>query len=426
MATSDKDFKVKNGLVVQGTTATVNGNNVLTDASSIDDLVDVNTAGATDGQALIYNASTEAWIPGVGATGPTGPTGSTGDPSNVTGPTGATGPTGSTGPTGPTGASALWNFTGTYGGGTAYAIGDVATYEGQTWYRIHANGGNVGDTPAEGTFWTLLAAEGATGPTGAEGATGPTGPEGATGPTGSTGPESTVTGPTGATGPTGPAGSGSGSAYITGPTAPTAPSAGALWFNTSNGLSSIYYNDGDTSQWVSLSEAGITGPMGPPGSLIMDISESSPTGPTAGQVWYESGEGKLYFYYEDINSSQWVEIASTKGPTGSPGLSPIFSRQGTLAPGTGLHRLYVERSGIISVVRASVGNPSQGTAIVLDILKNESTILSSPLQIAPGEYTSVGTISANSVSAGDYFTVDITQVGSVTPGDNLTVTLTII
>jgi hypothetical protein len=70
------------------------------------------------------------------------------------------------GETGDAGADALWNFTGAYSGGSAYAIGDVATYDGQTWYRINANGGNVGDTPAEGTFWTLIAAEGATGPTG--------------------------------------------------------------------------------------------------------------------------------------------------------------------------------------------------------------------------------------------------------------------
>jgi hypothetical protein len=50
-----------------------------------------------------------------------------------------------------------FNFTGAYGVGTAYAVGDVATYEGQTWYRINSNGGNVGDTPVEGSFWTLIA-----------------------------------------------------------------------------------------------------------------------------------------------------------------------------------------------------------------------------------------------------------------------------
>ena len=64
------------------------------------------------------------------------------------------------GPQGDPGDPALWNFTGAYSGGAAYAIGDVATYLGQTWYRLNANGGNTGDTPAEGTFWTLIAAEG--------------------------------------------------------------------------------------------------------------------------------------------------------------------------------------------------------------------------------------------------------------------------
>jgi hypothetical protein len=50
----------------------------------------------------------------------------------------------------------IFNFTGAYGGGTAYAIGDVATYEGKNWYRINANGGTVGNVPAEGDFWTLI------------------------------------------------------------------------------------------------------------------------------------------------------------------------------------------------------------------------------------------------------------------------------
>jgi hypothetical protein len=61
------------------------------------------------------------------------------------------------------GVDALWNFTGAYGGGTSYAVGDIATYNGQTWYRIDANGGNVGDTPSEGTFWTLISSKGADG-----------------------------------------------------------------------------------------------------------------------------------------------------------------------------------------------------------------------------------------------------------------------
>ena len=71
-------------------------------------------------------------------------------------------PKGADGTNGTNGADALWNYTGEYSGGASYAVGDIATYDGQLWYRIGANGGNVGDTPSPG-FWNLLAAKGADG-----------------------------------------------------------------------------------------------------------------------------------------------------------------------------------------------------------------------------------------------------------------------
>jgi hypothetical protein len=61
LATSNKDFRVKNGLVVEGTTATVNGNNVLTTASDINDLADVNTSGVADGDTLVYSTISQTW-----------------------------------------------------------------------------------------------------------------------------------------------------------------------------------------------------------------------------------------------------------------------------------------------------------------------------------------------------------------------------
>jgi hypothetical protein len=182
----------------------------------------VGSTGATGPQGIQGN---EGLVGASGATGPqgiqgvqgfTGAVGATGSAGSA-GATGATGPTGPEGPTGPTGANALWNFTGAYNVGASYAVGDVATYGGQTWYRINANGGNTGDTPVEGTFWTLLSASGDigfTGPTGVTGATGPQGlpgSDGWTGPvgaTGSTGPQgATGAGATGATGPAGAGGS---------------------------------------------------------------------------------------------------------------------------------------------------------------------------------------------------------------------------
>lgn len=67
MSTSNKDFKVKNGLVVAGSTATVNGNDILTTASSIDSLSDVVITTASSGQVLKYNGTN--WVNGTDNTG---------------------------------------------------------------------------------------------------------------------------------------------------------------------------------------------------------------------------------------------------------------------------------------------------------------------------------------------------------------------
>jgi hypothetical protein len=61
LATSNKDFKIKNGLIVEGDSATVNGNDVLTSASSIDDLDDVSITTPADTQVLAYESATSLW-----------------------------------------------------------------------------------------------------------------------------------------------------------------------------------------------------------------------------------------------------------------------------------------------------------------------------------------------------------------------------
>ena len=64
----------------------------------------------------------------------------------------------------------------TYSGGTSYAIGDLAVFNGQLFYRKDAHGGNTGDTPFDGSdFWDLLAAKGEQGETGLQGEQGPAG-----------------------------------------------------------------------------------------------------------------------------------------------------------------------------------------------------------------------------------------------------------
>ena len=98
------------------------------------------------------------------------PQGPQGDP-GADGADGSDGAQGDPGLPGADGADALWNYTGEYNGGASYAVGDIATYDGQLWYRYNSNGGNVGDTPSPG-LWNLLAAKGADGADGATGSQG--------------------------------------------------------------------------------------------------------------------------------------------------------------------------------------------------------------------------------------------------------------
>jgi|DEB0MinimDraft_10_1074344.scaffolds.fasta_scaffold03629_4 hypothetical protein len=89
-----------------------------------------------------------------------------------------------------------------------------------------------------------------------------------------------------------PAGGGGGSIEISS-TAPASPSAGDLWWDSDNGNLYIYYDDGDSQQWVAAN-----GPQ-------VFVGTSAPDG-YQGQLWFDSTEGKVYIYYDDGSSSQWV------------------------------------------------------------------------------------------------------------------------
>jgi hypothetical protein len=117
-----------------------------------------------------------------GEQGPQGEQGIQGEQGvqGVKGDTGSQGPTGPQGPQGipgEDGEDALWNFRGAFDSENSYAVGDVVTYLGQTWYCIVASGPN--STPGSGN-WTLLAAKGS------QGDIGPEGPQGEQGIAGET------------------------------------------------------------------------------------------------------------------------------------------------------------------------------------------------------------------------------------------------
>ena len=91
--------------------------------------------------------------------------------------------------------------------------------------------------------------------------------------------------------------------------APSSPVDGDLWWKSDDGVLKIYYDDGNTTQWVDAS------PAGSGGGATVTTSDTAPSSPTDGDLWWKSDEGKLKVYYQDADSSQWVDAAPTTPTT---------------------------------------------------------------------------------------------------------------
>ena len=98
-------------------------------------------------------------------------------------------------------------------------------------------------------------------------------------------------------------------------TSPTGNVDGTLWWDSDDGTLRVYYDDGNSSQWVeAVSNGGLSG-------TVVDTSPVAPLTPQDGQLWWDSDTGDLKVYYADNDSSQWVGATSTTvGFTGSQGV----------------------------------------------------------------------------------------------------------
>ena len=90
-------------------------------------------------------------------------------------------------------------------------------------------------------------------------------------------------------------------------TAPTSPTDGDLWWKSDDGKLKVYYDDGNSAQWVDASPAG-------GGGTSVTVSETAPTSAAAGDLWWKSDEGRLKIYYTDATpDSQWVDATPQIG-----------------------------------------------------------------------------------------------------------------
>jgi hypothetical protein len=121
-----------------------------------------------------------------------------------------------------------------------------------------------------------------------------------------------ATGPTGPTGATGPIGK-----FVTSDTAPTSPVSGDAWFNSNRGKTYVYYNDGDSSQWVQIGSAQ----AGAPGVANRNVILNS-----AFDIW-QRGTTVTNPSNGSILADRWLMIYD------GTGLTKTVSRQ-TFTPGS--------------------------------------------------------------------------------------------
>jgi hypothetical protein len=149
-------------------------------------------------------------------------------------------------------------------------------------------------------------------------------------------------------------------------------------------------------------------PSGPSGTptvveehVLNDFKDVNTTGVTAGQ-------------YLSWNGTNWVPRTAPLYGT------RVYQLEGRLSLKSGLSRWYAHEALTVVKIKAQVDIAPAGSDIVCVVKQNGSVVLT--FSISAGTvYNPINNINITAAED-DFFTVDLTQVGSTTPGQNLLVT----
>jgi hypothetical protein len=106
-----------------------------------------------------------------------------------------------------------------------------------------------------------------------------------------------------------------------------------------------------------------------------------------------------------------------------------FSFTGPIHVATGNLRIPIAVAGTITTVMVSVGSAPAGTPIVVDVLKNGTSVYNVPTNRPSipinGHVSSPSTPDVTALAVGDYLTVNLAQVGSAVPGSDLCIVVAV-
>jgi hypothetical protein len=326
---------------------------------------------AGDAWQLVINSAANLNIEGDGGgitlpgpPGPRGPQGIQGEvgptgPSGPMGPMGPAGPKGDVGPVGPKGDTGAVGPKGDAGvNGTNGVDGAVGPQGPQGIPGPTAVSNNVGNAAVLGSDGLIYVAPSSGG---GSGGTGPMGPQGPAGPAGPT-VVSTDADNAAILGTDGfiyvPLSSGGAASVTVSETAPATAVIGDLWYNTGNGGLFVFYDDGTGGVWVQTTSA--------PGTASAQASDTPPTSPTEGQLWFNSEVGNMFIWYCDETSCQWIETASISGGgEGSVGPQGPEGPMGPTGP-QGIPGLGITFIGRVATVGDLPTTAAQGDLYIID------------------------------------------------------------
>ena len=95
---------------------------------------------------------------------------------------------------------------------------------------------------------------------------------------------------------------------------------GEVFFDQADNTLRLY--DGVVAGGISLLRADLSNIEGQISSVI--ISSTAPAGVDEGTIWFDSVSGKLYIYYNDGNSFQWVQPTSSGGSNSGGGATTLI------------------------------------------------------------------------------------------------------
>lgn len=156
-------------------------------------------------------------------------------------------------------------------------------------------------------------------------------------------------------------------------TAPASPSAGDLWWDSDDGKMFIYYDDGTTSQWVDAAGPSVA------------VQSTAPTG-YEGQLWLDSTDGSMYVYYTDPGggSSSWIGAVSRSGGilqvAQTTKVDVVSTTSTSFIDTTGMSVSITPRSTsskIMVMVQLSHSNSSGSTAHFFNLVRDSTNLLQS-------------------------------------------------